>query len=572
MRADARHPWRLGRRAFLGYTAAGAAGLVLRPASLRAQDVRGLAQSGVVSTTSGRIRGVVQDRVSAFYGIPYGASTAGANRFMPPQKPQPWTGVRECVEYGPRSPQGPSGLIPEDAAEDRREAAGEDCLRLNVWTPSPGGARRPVMVWLHGGGYSQASGSFLIYDGANLSRRRDVVVVTLNHRLNAFGFLYLGDIAGARYADSGNAGMLDIVQALRWVHDNIAAFGGDPGNVTIFGQSGGGGKVCTLMGMPAAKGLFHKAIAESGANVSGITKAAATRSAEAFLARLNLQPNQVDQLQQMPMERLVAALSGGAPAARGEGRGAGGRAGGRGGAGGGVNFGPVVDGTNLPAGPFDPVASPISAAVPLLCGTTQEEVNFNRGTPLDDMDDAALREQVKQALRADDTSVDTLLTVYRKGRPGLSNVDLYQIIASDNTFRAGVITVAERKADAKHAPTYMYYFTWQSPVRDGKLRAYHTLEIPFVFENVDLATAMTGGRQDRYALQDRMSAAWTNFARTGNPNVKGLLPDWPAFDTSRRATMVFDDECTVADDPHGEERKALNAFHSGQAGRSTAQN
>ena len=235
MRADARHPWRLDRRAFLGYTAAGATGLVLGPGSLFAQDTRGLAQSGIVSTTSGRIRGVVQERVNAFYGIPYGASTTGANRFMPPQKPQPWTGVRECVAYGPRSPQGPSGLIPEDAAEDRREPAGEDCLRLNVWTPSLGTGRRPVMVWLHGGGYSQASGSFVIYDGANLSRLRDVVVVTLNHRLNAFGFLYLGEIGGAKYADSGSVGMLDIVQALHWVRDNIGAFGGDPGNVTIFG-------------------------------------------------------------------------------------------------------------------------------------------------------------------------------------------------------------------------------------------------------------------------------------------------------------------------------------------------
>jgi para-nitrobenzyl esterase len=215
---------------------------------------------------------------------------------MAPQKPQPWTAVRDCVEFGPRSPQGPSGLISEVAAEDRREPAGEDCLRLNVWTPALGSGRRPVMVWLHGGGYSQASGSFIIYNGAHLSRRRDVVVVTLNHRLNLFGFLYLGEIGGQKYADSGNAGMLDIVAALQWVRDNIAAFGGDAGNVTIFGQSGGGGKVCTLMGMPAAKGLFHKAIAQSGSNVAGTSRTNATRSAQTFLERLNVKPNQVGDL------------------------------------------------------------------------------------------------------------------------------------------------------------------------------------------------------------------------------------------------------------------------------------
>jgi para-nitrobenzyl esterase len=524
------------RRTFIKSSALAGAGLLLEApwSGVVAQDVRGLTQSGTVKTTSGPVRGVIADRVNAFYGIPYGAPTDGDRRFAAPRKPQPWTAIRECVEFGPRSPQGPSGLISEVAAVDRREPASEDCLRLNVWTSSLGTGRRPVMVWLHGGGYSQASGSFIIYNGANLARRRDVVVVTLNHRLNLFGYLYLGELAGEQYADSGNAGMLDIVQALEWVRDNIAAFGGDPANVTIFGQSGGGGKVCTLMGMPRAKGLFHKAIAQSGSNVSGITRQSATRTAQTFLERLNVKPGQVGDLHRMPAEHLLGALRG-------------------------LNFSPVVDGKNLPAGPFDPVSSPLSASVPLLCGSAETEVAWTRGAIIDDIDDAALKQQVKEDVRGiSDAEADRLIAAYRKGRPGISNVDVHLILASDSTVRSSIVTVAERKADAKQAPVYMYYFTWRSPVHDGKLKAYHTLDIPFVFENVDLATAMTGGRQDRYALQERMSAAWTNFARTGNPNVKGL-PDWPSFDTATRATMVLDNECRAVNDPNAAERRELMA-------------
>ena len=524
------------RRTFIRSGAVIGAGVLLDPwDALLAQDIRGAGQSGIAKTTSGPIRGRVIDRINAFYGIPYGATTAGESRFMAPRKPQPWTSVRDCVEYGPRSPQGPSGLIPEVAAEDRREPPGEDCLRLNVWTPALGTGRRPVMVWLHGGGYSQASGSFIIYNGANLSRCRDVVVVTLNHRLNLFGYLYLGEIGGERYADSGNAGMLDIVAALQWVRDNIAAFGGDPGNVTIFGQSGGGGKVCTLMGMPAAKGLFHKAIAQSGSNVAGTPRANATRTAQTFLERLSVKPNQVGELHRLPAEQLLGAIRG-------------------------LNFAPVVDGRNLPTGPFDPVSSPLSATVPLLCGSNETEVAWARGAIIDEIDDVALKAQVKQDVRGiSDADADRLIAAYRAARPGISNVDIHLILASDDTVRIGMLTVAERKAQAKQAPVYMYYFTWRSPVHDGKLKAYHTLDIPFVFENVDLATAMTGGRQERYALQDRMSAAWTSFARTGNPNVNGLLPDWPAFDTARRATMVLDNDCKVVNDPNVEERRALMA-------------
>jgi para-nitrobenzyl esterase len=518
------------------------------------QDVRGLSPSAIVQTTGGRVRGVVSDRVSAFFGIPYGANTAGVGRFMPPARPQPWTGVRDALQYGPRSPQAPSGLIPEDAAEDRREVASEDCLRLNVWTPAAGSGRRPVMVWLHGGGFAQASGSFIIYDGANLARRRDVVIVTLNHRLNVFGFLYLAELGGDKWATSTNVGMQDVVLALEWVRDNIAAFGGDPGNVTIFGQSGGGSKVCALMGMPSAKGLFHKAIAQSGSFINGATRAEASRSAETLLTRLGLTKSQIDDLQKLPVDQVLAAMAPTAPAGARAGRGRGAPSGG------GLSFAPVIDGKTIPTAPFDPVATPLSSDVPLLTGSTEHEITFARGTPLDELDEVALRTAVKQALRTDDAEADKLIALYRKGRPGITNIDVYLVAASDASFRESVLTVAERKADVRQAPVYMYYFTWKSPVRDGKLKAFHTLEIPFVFENVDLGTAMTGGHQSRYVLQDRVSAAWTSFARTGNPNVKGLLPEWPAFDTAKRATMFLDDECRVVNDPNGEERTAIRTL------------
>src|ERR1700675_4561417 len=336
--------------------------------------------NGPVSETPlGKIRGTYQDKINAFKGVPYGASTTGAARFMPPSKPQPWTSVRDTLQLGYQAPQNPSGLIAEVAAVEDKVPMGEDCLVLNVWTPSLGtGHKRPVMVWLHGGGYSTGSGGFTIYDGANLARKHDVVTVTVNHRLNVFGFLYLADIGGEKYAHASNVGMLDIVAALEWVRDNIAAFGGDPDNVTLFGQSGGGGKVSSLMAMPAARGLFKRAIGQSGAAVKGISRDAASQNAEHFLARLNLKPGQLEQLQDVPLQQLLTATdtSSGPP----------------------INFGPVVDVHSLPTDPFDPVAPALSANVPLLIGTVETEVTFFPGQPLDPIDDATLHTRVKQLL------------------------------------------------------------------------------------------------------------------------------------------------------------------------------
>lgn len=535
----------IDRRGFLGLGALGAGAWVEGLTSRAWAEEAGSGRGATVETTAGRVRGTRESGVHAFKGIPYAHSTAGAGRFMPPRKPQPWTGVRDATALGPRSPQLLSSfhgqVPPEVEVMDRNEPMSEDCLVLNVWTAGlRDGRRRPVMLWLHGGGYTSGSGGFICYDGTELARRHDVVAVTINHRLSVLGYLYLAGIGGERYAQSSNLGNLDIIAALEWVRDNIAEFGGDPGNVTLFGQSGGGGKVSSLMAMPAAKGLFHRAIVQSGADVRGLSREAADRTARMYLSRLGVTPDRLDALHQLSFERLLAvtAPEAGPP----------------------LMLAPVVDGHSLPTDPFDPVAPALSAHVPLLIGTVETEVAFFHGQMLDPMDDAELHARIKRTVAgASDAQVDALIAAYRAGRPHDSNTDLYLIIASDATFRAGVITEAERKAAQGTAPVYQYYFTWRSPVRGGKLRAFHTLEIPFVFDNVDAAQSMTGTGQDRYLLARRMSGAWAAFARSGDPN-HPLLPHWAPFDTARRATMVFNDECRLVDDPHGAEQRLLHSL------------
>jgi para-nitrobenzyl esterase len=525
------------RRSFLQASSLAAAGALLRPSVAGAQSTRAGGPTNIVETTSGRVRGLLFQGVNTFRGIPYGASTAGTNRFLPPRKPPSWTGVRDANAIGLRAPQLANPRVPEWFVFDRSEPQSEDCLVLNVFTPSlTDGRKRPVMVWLHGGGFVAGSSGFTVYEGQNLVNMRDVVLVHLNHRLNLFGFLYLGDLGGERFAD-GNAGMLDIVAALEWIRDNIANFGGDPGNVTVFGQSGGGSKVSTLFGMPAAKGLFHRGIAMSGTQVRSLTREQATATATRVLAALNIGTNRVDALADVPMRRLRDLLSG---------------TGGQG-----FNWGPVVDGRTLPAHPFDPAASPHGADVPLLIGSTETEVTWNESQIYDPLTDAELREDVATALRCDHAGADRVVAAYRKGRPKAANLDLYLLIATDaSNFRTGTDTQADRKAAQRRAPVYKYYFQWYSPVRGGVLRAMHTMDIPFVFENYESASPLVGDGPELKPLGDRMAAAWVAFAATGNPT-NPLIPKWPAYDTATRATMVINTDWSVVNDPYGGEKKVV---------------
>jgi para-nitrobenzyl esterase len=489
------------------------------------------------------VRGLVRYGVNQFYGVPYGGSTAGANRFLGPTKPTSWTGVRDCFQVGHRSPQDPDGPISEVFALDRREPMGEDCLSVNVFTPGLGAGNRPVMVWLHGGGFSGGSGNWLLYDGTNLARKEDVVVVSVNHRLNLFGFLHLADLgAGDKYSQASNAGMLDVVAALSWVRENIAQFGGNPGNVTVFGQSGGGGKVTTLMAMPSAKGLFHRAIAQSGSALRGTTREAATKAAEQFLAKLGLKANQLDELQRMPWQQVQDAYFA-EPRIQG------------------LGSGPVVDGRSLPRDQWTPDAPAFSAQVPLMVGSTETEDAWNDPPPPLVMSEDEMLTRVRRIVRNDDAKAREMVALYRETRPGITNTDVWLIMNADNTRRANAQLLSELKTAQGQAPAYLYYFTWRSPVHLGQMKSYHTLDIPFAFANVDIAGSMTGAMNNRYALEHRMSAAWAAFARTGNPNHKDL-PQWPAFSASSYPTMILNDACQVVNDPNKRERLALKTIRS----------
>jgi para-nitrobenzyl esterase len=516
----------------------------------------GAARPPIVETASGRVRGVTSDGVHVFKGIPYGASTAGANRFMPPAKPEPWIGAREAIAYAGRSPQAPAvAQRPELAtvwgAVDMLPV-GEDCLTLHIWTPALDNAKRPVMVWLHGGAFSYGSANSPRYDSTRLAKRNDVVVVAVNHRLNVFGHLDLSAIGGERFAQSGNAGILDLVLALQWVRDHAARFGGDPGNVTIFGQSGGGGKVSALLAMPSAKGLFHKAIVQSGASVRFAERERTTRLADAVLKHLGLRPDQLDSLQALPLARLQEAV---APAQaalprpkyplldR-------------------YNFGPVVDGNVLAAHPFDPAAPALSDDVPIMIGGTKDETAIFFAP-----DDAVWNRTItedelkKRVTAVAGDSAGNLLAYYKRRDPAASPTDWLVTALTASNFGVRSVLLAERKAVRGKAPVWMYSFDWETPAFDGRLKSPHSVEVPFVFDTFD-RIGEAHRKPGAQALADRVSRTWATFARNGDPAGEAI-PAWPAYTAARRATMLFDDTCQVVDDPDGEVRPLWSKVAAG---------
>jgi para-nitrobenzyl esterase len=498
----------------------------------------------IVETAYGKVKGIDAAGIKVFKGIPYGASTAGKNRFMPPVAPAKWTGVRDAIEYGSSAPQREPGIAvnasPRAVAAAGLPRESEDCLVLNVWTPAVGDNRkRPVMFWCHGGGFATGSGSSPVTEGANLAKRGDVVVVTINHRLNVLGFASLEEVGGPEFASSGDAGMLDIVFALEWVRDNISRFGGDPGNVMVFGQSGGGRKVATLLAMPSAKGLFHRATIESGATLKLVEPAAGTRAARELMTTLGIPKDKVRDLQTVPLDKLMAAYFQVVRRMNVDQMTEG--------------FSPLVDGAHIPQHPFHPVASSISADVPLMLGSTRTELTSSAQPEDFELTDAAMRSRIRGLIGE---NANRAIEVYQKANPGASASDLYFLIASDHRYSGPVMKIAERRAALGKGPVYLYYFCWETPAEGGRLKSPHTIEIPFAFDNVKAAARLTGGGPEAMALADRVSDAWIAFARTGNPNTP-KLPRWTPFNATDRPTMVINNESRLVNDPIREQRLVM---------------
>lgn len=486
----------------------------------------------IVQTKYGKVEGLEKDGVQIWRGVPFAKPPVGELRFMPPQPPEAWEGVRDATKFAPFAPQLAGGM-------DRILGRGappsdEDCLYLNIWSPAADNANRPVLFWIHGGAFVTGSGATPWYDGRSFASQGDVVVVTINYRLGVLGFLHLAEF-GEEYATSGNNGILDQITALEWVRDNIAAFGGDPNNVTIFGESAGAMSVGTLLATPLAKGLFHKAILQSGAAHNVRSAEHATKAARNVLDTLEFNGT-IDELKSVPVEKLLEAASKATisfPNAR--------------------LFQPVIDGNVLPKAPHKLIAEGSAANVPVLIGTTLDEMNLF--TMLDPtwtkLDEAGIKARCAWMV-----GEETFAKVsgYYADQPAASPLQKWTSMLTDKTFWIPSVRLSE--AQIAHAPVWMYRFDWASPVFDGKLGSCHALEIPFVWNNLDKAgvTNFTGDSPARQAIADAMHAAWIAFAKTGNPNTL-TLGEWSAYDPNSRPTLIFNSQNRIENDPQAEVRQ-----------------
>ena len=485
-------------------------------------------------TQYGKIQGMANAGIKEFKGVPYGASTGGKNRYLPPQKPAAWTGVRECLAYGQISPQTISPPTSDYAQLIQWDlhygtGMGEDVLTLNIWTPGiKDGAKRAVLVSFHGGGFATGSGNGPQYDGTQLARLGDVVVVNVNHRLASFGYLHLADLgAPAEFAHAGVVGMMDLVASLEWVRDNIENFGGDPAKVMIFGQSGGGAKTSTMLAIPSAKGLFHAAGIQSGSTIRSATREQGTKSAELLLAKLGIDKGNIAAIQKLPWQQILEAQTSLGPTA---------------------GFTPVVDGTILPHHPFDPTAPPESADVPVIISNTLEDAAL-RLTNFD-LTEEGLRTMMNQRYGA---KAEEMLAMYRNRYPDKSPFLIQAQIATDSTARRSAMLQAERKSALGKAPAYMYLWEFASAGFGGKFGAVHGTDVSATFNNYRDGVGGTGSEQER-ALWSRFANTWVSMAKNANPN-NSKIPNWPAYDAQTRATMIFDKEVRVENDPRSEIRK-----------------
>ncbi len=507
----------------------------------------------VADTQYGKVRGYMLRGVNYFLGMPYGADTSGANRFMPPQKPKPWTNVYPAIWWGNSAPQDMDNRYENKFGSFRDhwnyDDVSEDCLRINVFTPALNdGKKRPVLFWIHGGGFVNGNAVEQDgYNGENFARFGDVVFCSINHRLGPLGYCNLAGVGGEKFAASGNVGMLDIVAALEWVRDNIANFGGDPGSVTIMGQSGGGAKVCILTAMPSAKGLFHKAVVLSGASRRSGDQTQTGNLGAAVVKEAGLTANDLSKLQAMPWKDFYTIATRAQRAMARQSGSGGGRP---------LSFTPVVDGKILPQHPYDPVAALTAADVPMIISSVQNEQSPSW---TDSSLESVTLEQVVEKVKAragfgrgfGDKAKDVVES-YVKAFPGRKPVEIWSLVSSN---RQSVVALADVKS-TQPAPVYVDWFTWQPPLFDNRMRAFHTVDICFWFYNTDLMLTHTGGGPRPRALSTKMAGALLQFMKTGNPNGAGL-PEWPKYSAANGETMVFDDACEAKNDPDREARKAL---------------